>query len=207
MDTRVKSIEFIEDKHEYWFTDEQGRHRRLYGVTGAIGKLLGKSFPDTDTVKLATMYGSDVHKEIENYFNLHGHFFNDSTLSTDGARWIIQELKKFCNGLILDRADRIECEVMVSDFEGTASKVDIVITTVEGNAYLFDIKTTSHFDRTYCSLQLSVYKRLYEACYDRNVNAMFVLGTKMKRSFRILEQEPGKVNKILTMNHEKTLNK
>ena len=68
MDTRVKSIEFIEDKHEYWFTDEQGRHRRLHGVTGAIGKLMGKSFPDTDTVKLATMYGSDVHKEVENYF-------------------------------------------------------------------------------------------------------------------------------------------
>ena len=40
MDTRVKSIEFIEDKHEYWFTDEQGRHRRLHGVTGAVGKLM-----------------------------------------------------------------------------------------------------------------------------------------------------------------------
>lgn len=205
MDTRVKSIEFIEDKHEYWFTDEQGQHRRLYGVTGAIGKLVGKSFPDTDTVKLATMYGSDVHKEVENYFNLHGHFFNDSPLSTEGARWVIKELKEFCNGLILDRADHIECEVMVSDFEGTASKVDIVITTVEGNAYLFDIKTTSHFDRPYCSLQLSVYKRLYEACYNRNVCAMFVLGTKMKRSFRILQQEDSKIRKILMMNREKTL--
>jgi hypothetical protein len=96
---------------------------------------------------------------------------------------------------------------MVSDFEGTASKVDIVVTTVEGFAYLFDIKTTSHFDRAYCSLQLSVYKRLYEACYDRNVNAMFVLGTKMKRSFRILQQEDSKIRKILMMNREKTLNK
>lgn len=205
MDTRVKSIEFIEDKHEYWFTDEQGQHRRLYGVTGAIGKLMGKSFPDTDTVKLATMYGSDVHKEIENYFNQHDYWFNDSPLSTEGAKWVVEELKRFTDGLILDRADRIECEVMVSDFEGTASKVDIVIITVGGNAYLFDIKTTSHFDRAYCSLQLSTYKRLYEACYDRNVFAMFVLGTKMKRSFRILEQEPSKVNKILMMNREKTL--
>ena len=166
---------------------------------------MGKSFPDTDTVKLATMYGSDVHKEIENYFNQHDYWFNDSPLSTEGARWIVEELKRFTDGLILDRAERIECEVMVSDFEGTASKVDIVITTVEGNAYLFDIKTTSHFDRAYCSLQLSVYKHLYEECYDRNVFAMFVLGTKMKRSFRILEQESRLVKKILMMNREKTL--
>lgn len=198
MDSRIKAVIFDEENHKYAYNGKE-----LYGVTGAIGKLMGKSFPDTDTVKLATMYGSDVHKEIENYFNLHGHFFNDSPLSTEGARWIVQELKEFCNGLLLDRADSIECEVMVSDFEGTASKVDIVISTVEGNAYLFDIKTTSHFDRPYCSLQLSVYKRLYEACYDRNVNAMFVLGTKMKRSFRILQQEDSKIRRILIMNREK----
>ena len=202
VDSRIKAVIFDEEKHRYSYNGQE-----LYGVTGAIGKLMGKSFPDTDTVKLATMYGSDVHKEIENYFNLHGHFFNDSQLSTDGARWVIKELKEFCNGLLLDRADSIECEVMVSDFEGTASKVDIVISTVEGNAYLFDIKTTSHFDRAYCSLQLSVYKRLYEACYGRNVNAMFVLGTKMKRRCRILQQEDSKIRKILMMNREKTLNK
>ena len=206
MDSRIKAVVFDEEKHRYSYNGKE-----LYGVTGAIGKLMGKSFPDTDTVKLATMYGSDVHKEIENYFNLHGHFFNDSPLSTEGARWVIKELKEFCNGLILDRVDHIECEVMVSDFEGTASKVDIVVTTVEGFAYLFDIKTTSHFDRAYCSLQLSVYKHLYEECYGSRetgrVNAMFVLGTKMKRTFRILEQEPRKVKKILMMNREKTLNK
>lgn len=201
-DQRIKAVVFDEEKHTYSYNGKE-----LYGVTGAIGKLMGKSFPDTDTVKLATMYGSDVHKEIENYFNQHDYWFNDSPLSTEGARWIVQELKKFCNGLILDRADHIECEVMVSDFEGTASKVDIVIITVGGNAYLFDIKTTSHFDRAYCSLQLSTYKRLYEACYDRNVFDMFVLGTKMKRSFRILQQEDFKIRKILMMNREKTLNK
>ena len=200
MDTRVKSIEFIEDRHEYWFTDGQGRHRRLHGVTGAIGKLMGKSFPDTDTVKLAAMYGSDVHKEVENYFNRHDHWFNVSELSTEGARWIVAELRAFCDRLILDRATSIECEVMVSDFEGTASKVDVVVRTTEGNAYLFDIKTTSCFDRAYCSLRLSVYSKLYEACYGENVDGMFVLGTKSHRRFRIIQQESSKVDKILSMN-------
>ena len=202
MDSRIKAVIFDEENHKYSYNGKE-----LYGVTGAIGKLMEKSFPDTDTVKLATMYGSDVHKEIENYFNQHDYWFNDSPLSTEGARWVVEELKRFTDGLLLDRAERIECEVMVSDFEGTASKVDIVISTTEGNAFLFDIKTTSHFDRPYCSLQLSVYKRLYEACYDRNVCAMFVLGTKMKRSFRILQQEDSKIRKILIMNREKTLNK
>ena len=200
MDARVKSIEFVEDKHEYWFTDEQGRHRRLHGVTKAIGKIMGKSFPDTDVVKIATMYGTDVHKEVENYFNKHDHWFNDSQLSTEGAKWVVEELRSFCDSLILDRATSIECEVIVSDFEGTASKIDIVVRTISGNAYLFDIKTTSHFDRAYCSLQLSVYKRLFESCYDTKVNAMFVIGTKAKRFFKILQQEDYKVNKILNMN-------
>ena len=195
MDNRIKSVQFNEEEHKYFYDGKE-----LKGVTGAIGKLMGKSFPDTDTVKIATLYGSDVHKEIENYFNNHNYFFNDSELSTEGAKWIVNELKAFCDSLILDRADKIECEVMVSDFEGTASKVDVVIRTVEGKAYLFDIKTTSHFDRAYCSLQLSVYKRLFESCYDTNVNAMFVISTKAKRFFRIIEQENYKVLKILNMN-------
>ena len=198
MDTRIKAVTFDEKEHKYFYNGKE-----LRGVTGAIGKLMGKSFPDTDTVRLATMYGTDVHKDVENYFNKHDYWFNDSKLSTEGAKWVVEELKRFTDGLILDRAERIECEVMVSDFEGTASKVDVVVTTAEGNAYLFDIKTTSTFDRPYCSLQLSVYKRLYEACYDRNVNAMFVLGTKSRRAFRIIQQEDSKIRKILLMNREK----
>ena len=89
---------------------------------------------------------------------------------------------------------------MVSDFEGTASKVDIVLRTLSNKAYLFDIKTTSKFDRAYCSLQLSVYKKLFEACYGTKVDRMFVLGTKSKRQFRIIEQTDTMVQKILDMN-------
>ena len=195
MDTRIKAVTFNEEEHKYFYEGKE-----LHGVTGAIGKLTGKSFPDTDVVKLATMYGTDVHKEVENYFNRHGHWFNDSQLSTEGAKWVVEELRSFCHSLILDRATSIECEVMVSDFEGTASKVDIVLRTLSNKAYLFDIKTTSKFDRDYCSLQLSVYKKLFEACYDSKVDRMFVLGTKSKRQFRIIEQTDAMVQKIMDMN-------
>ena len=196
MDSRIYQVEFIEDKHEYWYTEGNVR-KRLHGVTGAIGKLLGKSFPDTDVVRLATMYGSDVHKEVENYYN------NNGKLSTEAAKWVVSELSRKADELLIDVKDSVEgikCEVLVADFEGTASKVDVVMRTREGKVWLFDIKTTSHFDRAYCSLQLSVYKKLYEACYGGNVCGLFVLGTKSKRTFRIIEQEASKVQKILEMN-------
>ena len=196
MDSRIYQVEFIEDKHEYWYTEGNVR-KRLHGVTGAIGKLMGKSFPDTDVVRLATMYGSDVHKEVENYYN------NGGKLSTEAAKWVVSELSRKADELLIDVMDSVEdikCEVLVADFEGTASKVDVVMRTREGKVWLFDIKTTSHFDRAYCSLQLSVYKKLYEACYGGNVCGLFVLGTKSKRTFRIIEQEASKVQKILEMN-------
>ena len=196
MDSRIYQVEFIEDKHEYWYTEGNVR-KRLHGVTGAIGKLMGKSFPDTDVVRLATMYGSDVHKEVENYYN------NGGKLSTEAAKWVVSELSRKADELLIDVKDSVEdikCEVPVADFEGTASKVDVVMRTREGKVWLFDIKTTSHFDRAYCSLQLSVYKKLYEACYGGNVCGLFVLGTKSKRTFRIIEQEASKVQKVLEMN-------
>ena len=196
MDSRIYQVEFIEDKHEYWYTEGNVR-KRLHGVTGAIGKLMGKSFPDTDVVRLATMYGSDVHKEVENYYN------NGGKLSTEAAKWVVSELSRKADELLIDVKDSVEdikCEVLVSDLEGTASKVDVVMRTREDKVWLFDIKTTSHFDRAYCSLQLSVYKKLYEACYGGNVCGLFVLGTKSKRTFRIIEQEASKVQKILEMN-------
>ena len=185
LDTRIKAVIFDEEKHKYWFEG-----RELHGVTGAIGKLMGKSFPDTDLVKLATIYGSDVHKEVENYYNS-----NSKILSSDGAKWVVEYLEQF---KLKHFVNKIECEVMVSDFEGTASKIDVVVRTDVGS-YIFDIKTTSRFDRTYCSLQLSVYKKLYEHNYSENVLGMYVLGTKSKRAFRIIQQEDSKVEKILNM--------
>ena len=197
MDERIKAVVFNEKEHTYWY---QGKP--LHGVTGAIGKLMGKNFPDIDTVKIATLYGSDVHKEVENYFNKHEYRFNDSELSTKGAKWIVDTLRHFTeiaeeDG---DKLDMIECEVMVSDFTGTASKIDIVLRTKQNKVWLFDIKTTTTFDRPYCSLQLSVYKRLYEENYGGAVQGLFVLGTKSQRAFRIIEQPSVKVEKILNMN-------
>ncbi len=191
MDERIKAVIFDEKEHSYWYNGKE-----LHGVTGIIGKLMGKEFPDNDTVKLATIYGSDIHKEVENHYNRQGKLY------TEGAKWVVAELERFSNMCILDPVMKIECEVMVSDFEGTASKVDVVAWHESGKATLFDIKTTSKFDRPYCSLQLSVYKRLFEENYETDVHGLYVLGTKAKRSFHILEQARNMVGKVLAMNKE-----
>ena len=190
IDERIKAVIFNEEEHSYWYNGKE-----LHGVTGAIGKMLGKSFPDNDTVMIATMYGKDIHSEVEHYFN-----DGRKELSSEGAKWVVDTMEHWGEKLFCDRVEEIKSEVMVSDFEGTASKIDLVLRTLSGNDILFDIKTTSKFDREYCSLQLSVYKELYEQNYDRNVTGLYVLGTKSQRAFRIIEQPWSKVYKILEMN-------
>lgn len=190
IDERIKAVIFNEEEHSYWYNGKE-----LHGVTGAIGKMLGKSFPDNDTVMIATMYGKDIHSEVEHYFN-----DGRKELSSEGAKWVVDTMERWGEKLFCDRVEEIKSEVMVSDFEGTASKIDLVLRTLSGNDILFDIKTTSKFDREYCSLQLSAYKELYEQNYNRNVTGLYVLGTKSQRAFRIIEQPWSKVYKILEMN-------
>lgn len=186
MDERIKAVVFNEKEHSYWYSGKE-----LRGITGAIGKMLGKKFPDTDTVKLATLYGHDVHKDSEQWIK------EGREPSTESGRWLVEQLKNFKVG---NNVVEYEAELLVSDFIGTASCIDIVAFLPDDKAVLFDIKTTSTFDREYCSLQLSVYKRLFEQNYGRTVESMWVLGTKSKRAFRILEKPSIKVDKILEMN-------
>lgn len=188
MDTRVKRIIFDEEQHKYWFDGKE-----LKGVTGAIGKKLGHVFPEgVGHVEVGKEYGKQLHSDVEHYFN-----DKNELLATEGSKWVIEELETF--GRTKGGFTKVECEVTVSDFEGTASKVDIVAHTNEG-VYLFDIKTTSKFDREYCSLQLSCYSDLYEKCYGETVLGLFVLGTKSQRLFRIIYQGEDKVKNILEMN-------
>ena len=190
MDNRIKAVEFIPDKHEYWYT-EGNVHKQLHGVTAPIGKLMNKSFPDTVLVQAATIYGHDVHSESELWIK------EGKEPSTQAGKWLRQQLKEF---QIKYNVVKYEAELLVSDFEGTASCIDIVAHLANGNSLLFDIKTTTYFDRAYCSLQLSVYKKLYEENYEEKVLGMYVLGTKARRLFRIIEQDSSKVQKILNMN-------
>lgn len=188
MDSRIKAVTFDEKEHRYFYGGKE-----LHGITGAIGKLMGKSFPDTIVVQASELYGHTVHSESERWIK------EGRNPSTEGGKWLVEQLKKFQeeNDVV-----KYEAELLVSDFTGTASCIDIVAHLKNGNVVLFDNKTTTVFNRKYCSLQLSVYKKLYEKCYSRKVQDMYVIGIKMRRLFHILEQDENKVQKILDMNKE-----
>lgn len=189
MDARIKAVTFDEENHKYWFEG-----RELFGITTPIGKLMGKSFPDNVTVQASIIYGHDVHSESELWIK------ENKEPSSEAGKWVVQYLKDMkskCN------VSHFDAELLVSDFEKTASCIDIVAHLQDGKAVLFDIKTTSHFDRAYCSLQLSCYQRLYEQIYGEKVEAMYVLATKSKRAFRILQQDPYRVQKVFDMNKER----
>ena len=63
MDNRIHQVIFDEKKHEYWYEGKP-----LKGITGTISDMLGKKFPRTDAVLLASVLGSEVHKETEKFF-------------------------------------------------------------------------------------------------------------------------------------------
>lgn len=188
MDARIKAVTFDEEKHKYWY---QGKE--LFGVTKPICKFMGKSFPDIDIVKIATLYGHDVHKESELWIK------DGKEPCFEAGKWLVQFLKEIKNKY---NVSHFEAELLVSDFEKIASCIDIVAHLPDKRAILFDIKTTTHFDRAYCSLQLSCYKKLYEENYGEKVEAMYVLGTKSKRAFRILMQDTLRVQKVFDMTKE-----
>ena len=95
IDERIKAVMFDEEAHKYWYNGKE-----LHGVTGAIGKMLGKNFPDTDTVKIATIYGKDIHSEVEHYFN-----DGREELSTEGAKWVVDTMEHWGDNLLIDRVE------------------------------------------------------------------------------------------------------
>lgn len=184
MDPRIYQVVFDEQKHEYWYEG-----KRLNGITGVISDILGKKFPKTDAVFLAAVTGSVVHKEVERFFK-----YKKEPLSSQ-ASYVCNTLKDFIPDVV------VYSEVLVSDFAGTASCIDIVISDKkEKEFYLFDIKTTSTFDRNYCTMQLSVYKYLYERVYERKVNGLYIINTRHKRIYKIIPLSDKAVEKILDKN-------
>lgn len=183
----IKRVSFDEERHAYAFDGKP-----LKGVTSAIGRYMGKSFPDSGIVRLACSYGSQVHKESERWIN------EGRPAETENGRWVVEQLKMLKEKF---GGDGYGAEVRVSDFEGTASNVDAVLHLPADSVVLIDIKTGA-FDREYCSLQLSVYKMLYEASYPETVVALLVLNTKARRIFTIFLRDEAVCRKILRMNKE-----
>lgn len=183
----IMQVEFDEERHVYTY---QGR--TLNGVTSCIARKLGKSFPKTVTVALACSYGSQIHKESERWIE------EGLSPETENGKWVVDSLIEFRKKVGNISASKYSAEVRVSDFENTASNVDVVLHTPQG-VFLADIKT-GQFDRHYCTLQLNAYRLMYENSYSEKVIGMFVLNTKAKRLFRIFACSDEEILRLLEDN-------
>lgn len=174
----ITSVLFDEENHVYTY-----KGRKLNGITGLIGRKCGKSFPSNKdsltNLMLKQSYGSQVHKEVERYFN------ESKPTTMQGSKWVLEQIDKFILSKNLKGWSSVKCEVRVSDFVNTASNVDVVISNGE-EVYIFDIKTGA-FDRTYCTMQLNAYRLMYENCYKGKIAGMYVLGYADKRLYTIFQ--------------------
>lgn len=144
------SVVFDEKEHIYTLGD-----KTLSGVTSLLHRVV---FPDMysgipeSVLNNAASRGTFVHKTIEEYHN--------SGLDLGEA-----ELEQYLT-LMKDRVDDwLANEYLVSDNEKYASAVDLIYRHGE-NITLADIKTVSKMDNQYieyCSWQLSIYRRFFEA--------------------------------------------
>lgn len=187
-DTRINAVIFDEENHRYYYQSGDFM-KELRGITGTIGRLTSKSYPDTAVVKLASVYGKDVHKEVELWIK------TGRTPFTESGKWIVSFLKdKKYKGLWAEK--------LVSDFVATASAVDAVGFNADGTADLYDVKTTGNFYRDYCTYQLSVYKYLFEKVYGVKVNALYVLSPRSKRCWTVFYAGDPVAEMILKRNSE-----
>lgn len=145
----VKSpVTFRESDHTYWLAG-----RQLHGVTSTIirtaypGKYDGIPKAVLDN---AASKGHAIHEEIE-YHDRFG-------TMPDTPRLQRYEALKKANAMTV-----VENEYLVSDNETFASSIDIVMTDADDNICLVDTKTTYTLDKQSTALQLSVYRRFFEA--------------------------------------------
>lgn len=142
-------VVFDKECHTYKLND-----KKLSGVTDRIGKYLGTSFKGKEkipNVVKARVYGTNTHNAIEDDFNgvlPHLDYINE-----------VRDFKDLCDELGLKM---IASEYLISDLEIYASCVDVTLVDKDNGVYLGDIKTPKKDNREYNTIQLSIYKYLFE---------------------------------------------
>jgi hypothetical protein len=177
-------VEFIEDKHEYWYKGKQ-----LSGVTGLISKKLGLKMPQ-EFVEEHQMEGTHVHKAVQKWIET-----GDPESIHPGVEWLTSTFYNHYPDRVATFA--VFSEVLVSDFSQYASSVDIVASL--GNAGLvdiFDIKK-GRMNRQYVTYQLNIYRYFIERYAQRKVRNMVCISLRDREYYDIFPKNVTQVEKLL----------
>lgn len=189
--SEISEVVFDENKHLYNY-----RGRQLYGVTSAIAGGESRQPFYSPLLEVCAAYGTLVHSEVERLYNSNT-IPTQPTVATGAALEIINAIK------YEEEMDDVYCEVMVSDFTATASKVDVVLVNHRlKQVILADIKT-GNYNKKKCNIQLHTYKQLFVLNYDYTVRDMYVILTKEKQLKRVDDKYSDEVENILKYNKKK----
>lgn len=143
-------VVFRQEDHSYTY-----KGKIFSGVTQMLSKTLFiDKYKDVPMAVLnkACEYGTSVHEGVELYV-VSGGLMDDGSAE---VRNFVKLMKE--SGLTLYAS-----EYLVSDLQGIASSIDLVLTDEDDEVVLADIKTTSGgLDKEYLSWQLSIYAYLFE---------------------------------------------
>lgn len=151
---KESGVEFNESTHQYFLEGKE-----LQGITST---LVHRAYPhDYDGVseeKLAERaeYGHKVHDMLE--------FCITNGVDSQMPEWDMFKAIVEEHGLTI-----VRCEYIVTDFQRFASPIDLVMMDWEGKIYLVDLKTNYAPPIDKATIQLSWYKRQFEAM-NRDLN-------------------------------------
>lgn len=144
MELKQSKIIFNENDHSYITPNGES----LSGITGMIDRqIFGGKYEkiDKEFLRPYAEYGSQVHKELDEYF-------------TVGIDPVSMEACSFLSNFTQNGTEI--SEYLVSDNKNFATKIDL-LNNISGKYYLYDFKTTNVLDIQRISWQLSISAYLF----------------------------------------------
>lgn len=173
-------VSFNAEAHEYWY-----KGGLLSGVTGLIGKRLGKGFGLW--VEEHRIEGVHVHTAVSRWIN-----GEDPDSVHPGVVWLTGTLA----GSFPEKPAKLYSEVLVTDFGSYASAVDIIGFYPDKTLAICDIKK-GKIDREYVSWQLGIYKYLIEAYTEYRVRSCTGISVKDREYYPVIPRKEGDVETLL----------
>ncbi len=170
MKLKESGVRFDEQKHEYWLGNKQ-----LSGITEMIQRQLFKdeySCCPTSLLEQASVYGSQVHKSIQNLI---------TDFSHDGSI----EVEDFVNLTKHEGLTTVRSEYNVTDESHWSSNIDVVFENSDTHFSLGDIKTCKLTPTALqrARWQLSVYAYLFEHQNPKcKVDELIILNIRNKET-------------------------